>query len=145
MNKTEKSKISSNSNSIEIITQPEVELDAGILESLKTLHQEENQVIVHVHLKIKYPPTRIRIWPNTLLIPQKGGASAKMIQSIGISKAPQWMFINKKTCVFTLIFEGLAKDCQVFDLVEDIPSPNRFQYMGIVRNQSDAYHLAMRV
>ena len=99
------------SNSIEIITQPEVVLDAKLLKSLKTLHQVENQVIVHVHLKIKYPPLRIRIWPNTLLIPCGGGLSAKMIQSIGISKAPQWMSINNNTCVFTLIFEGLTKDC----------------------------------
>ena len=130
-------------NTLEIITRPEVVLDAGLLESLQTLHQEENQVIVHVHLKIRFQPLGIRIWPNTLLIPCGGGSSAKMIQSIGISKAPQWMSINKNTCVFTLIFEGLTKDCQVFDLVEDIPSPNRFQYMGIVRNQTDAYHLAM--
>jgi hypothetical protein len=130
-------------DSIEIITRPEVELDAGLLESLKTLHQEENQVIVHVHLKIRIPPMRIRIWPNTLLIPHEGGPSAKMIQCIGISKAPQWMHIFERSCVFTLIFEGLTKDCLVFDLVEDIPSPNRFQYMGIVRNQTDVYHLSM--
>ena len=131
-------------NTLEIITRPEVELDAGLLESLKTLHQEENQVIVHVHLRIKYPPSRIRIWPNTYLIPREGGASAKMIQCIGISWAPQWMYIFEKSCVFTLIFEGLSKDCQVFDLVEDIPLPDPFEFYGIVRNQTDVYHLSMR-
>jgi hypothetical protein len=103
----------------------------------------KNQVILHVHLKILDPPIKIRIWPNTLLIPYGGGAKARMIQSIGISKAPQWMFVTRKSHVFTLIFEGLTKDCQVFDLVEDIPSVNRFQYLGISRNQSDVYHLSM--
>lgn len=131
-------------NTLEIITRPEVELDADLLESLKTLHQEENQVIVHVHLRIKYPPSRIRIWPTTFLIPREGGTSAKMIQCIGISRAPQWMYIFEKSCVFTLIFEGLSKDCQVFDLVEDIPLPDPFEFYGIVRNQTDVYHLSMR-
>lgn len=128
---------------LEIITRPEVELDAELLESLKTLHQEENQVIVHVHLKINDPPTGMRIWPTTYLIPREGGTSAKMIQCIGISRAPQWMYIFERSCVFTLIFEGLSKDCQVFDLVEDIPLPGPFEFHGIVRNQTDVYHLSM--
>jgi hypothetical protein len=128
---------------MEILTQPEVELDAGLLESLKTLQQEENQVILHIHMKIPDPPIGIRIWPNTVLIPHEGGAKAKMIQSIGISRAPQWMFVPRKSHVFTLIFEGLTKDCHVFDFVEEIPSPGRFQYLGISRNQSDVYHLSM--
>lgn len=135
--------ISSIANTIEIITQPELELDAGLLESLKTLHQAENQVIVHVHLKINDPPLGIRIWPNTLLIPFGGCSPAKMIQCIGISKAPQWMYIFQKSCVFTLIFEGLSKDCQVFDLIEDIYLPYPFEFHGIVRNQTDVYHLSM--
>lgn len=130
-------------NTLEIITRPEVELDADLLESLKTLHQEENQVIVHVHLKINDPPTGMRIWPTTYLIPREGGTSAKMIQCIGISRAPQWMYIFERSCVFTLIFEGLSKDCQVFDLVEDIPLPGPFEFHGIVRNQTDVYHLSM--
>lgn len=130
-------------NTLEIITRPEVELDAGLLESLKTLHQEENQVIVHVHLRINHPPSGIRIWPTTYLIPREGGTSAKMIQCIGISWAPQWMYIFEKSCVFTLIFEGLSKDCQVFDLVEDIPLSDPFEFYGIVRNQTDVYHLSM--
>ena len=131
-------------NTLEIITRPEVVLDAGLLESLQTLHQEENQVIVHVHLKIRFQPLGIRIWPNTLLIPHEGGRPAKMIQSLGISRAPEWMYIFQKSFVFTLIFEGLTKDCQVFDLVEDVPLPDPFEFRGIVRNQTDVYHLSMR-
>jgi hypothetical protein len=137
------SEISPVKNTLEIITRPEVALDADLLESLKTLHQEENQVIVHVHMKIGSPPIGIRIWPNTLLIPHEGGESSKMIQSIGISKAPQWMFVFRKSCVFSLIFEALPKGCQVFDLLEDIPLPDPFEYRGIVRNQTDVYHLSM--
>ena len=130
-------------NTLEIITHPEVEIDAGLLESLKTLHQEENQVIVHVHLKVEDPPLGIRIWPNTLLIPHQGGGKPKMIQAIGISKAPQWQYVNQKNHVFTLIFEGLTKECQVFDLVEDVPVPDPFVFYGITRNQTDVYHLSM--
>lgn len=121
-------------NTLEFITRPEVELDVDLLESLKTLHQEENQVIVHFHLKISNPPSGIRIWPTAYLIPREGGNSAKMIQCIAISWAPQWMYIFEKTCVFTLIFEGLSKDYQVFDLVEDILLPGPFEFYGIVRN-----------
>jgi len=130
-------------NTLEIVTQPKVWLDPGLLESLKTLYQEENQVIVHVHLKVRNPPLGIRIFPSTFLIPREDGPSSKMIQSIGISKAPQWMYIDHKSCVFTLIFEGLAKECQLFDLVEVIPLTDPFEFHGIVRNQTDVYHLSM--
>jgi hypothetical protein len=108
------------------------------------MHQEENQVIVHVHLRVKQPSLGIRIWPNTYLIPHEGGSSAKMIQSIGISTAPQWTFIFERSCLFTLIFEALSKDCVIFDLIEDIPLPDPFEFHGIVRNQTDVYHLSMR-
>ncbi len=131
------------SSSLEIITRPEVELDAGLLESLKTLHQEENQVIVHVHLRVLDPPLGIRIFPSTYLIPREGGENAKLINAIGITRAPQWTYVFNRSHVFTFIFEGLGKDCRVFDLVEDIPLPDPFVFYGIVRNQSDVYHLSM--
>ena len=130
-------------DSTEIITQPEVQLDPELLASLKTRELEETQVIVHVHMKIKEPPVRIRIWPNTYLIPHEGGSDAKLIQALGISFAPQWNLLFNQNHVFTLIFEALPKDCQAFDLVEDIPLPQPFIHFGINRNRTDVYHLAM--
>jgi len=130
-------------NTLEIITRPEVELDAGLLESLKALHQEENQVIVHVHLKIRNTPLGIRIFPSTHLIPREGGECAQLVNSFGITKAPRWKYIFGKHYVFTLIFQGLPKDCKVFDLVEDVPLPDPFVFYGITRNQTDVYHLSM--
>jgi hypothetical protein len=130
-------------DSIEIIMLPEVELDVKLLTSLKTHELEESQVIVHAHMKIKEPPVRIRIWPNTFLIPNEEGSDAKLIQAIGISFAPEWQLFLNRNHVFTLIFEGLPKDCQTFDLVEDIPLPQSFIHFGINRNRTDVYHLAM--
>ncbi|MCH6198613.1 hypothetical protein MMU07_03410 [Aquiflexum sp. LQ15W] len=129
---------------METITKPQVDVDQELLESAKTSVQEENQVIVHVSVSISFPPLGMRIWPSTFLIPRDGSPQAKLLHVEGISKAPQWTIVSGRRYSFTLIFEGLSKDCQVFDLEEDIPSPSRFQYNGIIRNQSDVYRLHLR-
>ncbi|WP_154859435.1 hypothetical protein [Cyclobacterium xiamenense] len=126
---------------MEPLIEPSVELDQALLEGAKTRTREENQVIVHCYLSVPYPPVGVRIWPVTSLVPQGGGVEAKLLHVEGITKSPEWTYVRGEHHLFTLIFEGLPKDCLVFDLVEKISSPNRFHYEGIARNQSDVYKL----
>ena len=42
---------------------------------------------------------------------------------------------------FTLIFTGLPKDCNYFDLFEKIPEPGGFLVKNIKRNNSDVYFI----
>lgn len=125
----------------EITTYPKVEIEEELMNAVLRSIEEEKQVIVHIQLLATEWPMGIRIWPSTFLIPQGGGHKAKLQHLLGISMAPTWTYMSGDSHSFTLIFEGLPKDCQVFDLIEDIDSPGRFAFLGIVRNQSDVYHI----
>jgi hypothetical protein len=99
--------------------------------------QEERQTIVHCTAGDTYA---YRVWPSTFLI-EKGGRRAKLITAYNISFAPQWTLNSGKG--FTLIFEGLSRECKVFDLVEIIPQEGGFEVRDIVRNNSDVYNVEL--
>lgn len=80
-----------------------------------------------------------RIWPSTYLVEKGTGHKAKLLTAFNISFAPQWTYNDGKG--FTLIFEGLSKECAVFDLVEMIPFEGGFEFRDILRNNNDVYHL----
>jgi hypothetical protein len=128
---------------MEIIITPKVEIEEELLHAIKVWTEVENQVVVHIHMKLTEYPMRIRIWPSTYLISREGNVRVKLLNTEGICKAPQWTNIYGNRYSFTLIFEGLPNGCNVFDLLEDVSSPERFEYNGVARNQSDVYHLTM--
>jgi hypothetical protein len=101
---------------------------------VKTLEGEERQTIVHCNCGEDYA---FRIWPNTFLIEHLGGKRAKLITAYNISFAPQWTLNDGKG--FTLIFEGLSKECTSFDLKEIIPEEGGFEVLNIQRNKIDVY------
>lgn len=125
------------------ITIPKVEIDEELLRKAKARTKEEKQIVVHIQVKVPEVPFAIRIWPNTFLLPREGTSPAKLLHAERISMAPQWTIIEKRNYRFTLVFEALSTVCQVFDLVEDIPSFDRFEYRSIQRNKSDVYHLTL--
>lgn len=96
---------------------------------------EENQTIVHC---ICGQDAAYRIWPSTFLIEHNSDKKAKLITAYNISFYPNWTLKNKGE-KFTLIFEGLSKNCVVFDLKEIIPQSGGFEANSIVRNNSDVY------
>lgn len=104
----------------------------------KVLTDEERQTIVHCSCGDVYA---YRIWPNTYLEEKETGKRAKLITAFNISFAPQWTINEGKG--FTLIFEGLSRDCQSFDLVENIAQEGGFFVSGIKRNRSDVYQAAL--
>ena len=99
--------------------------------------EEEKQVTVHC----KYiGSSRIRIWKSTFLCAHNSSHRSKLIHVDNITLYPEWTPLEKvKKTGFTLIFNGLPKDCDQFDLVEDIPEPGGFIVRNIKRNNSDVY------
>jgi hypothetical protein len=76
------------------------------------------------------------------LKPKGSSEVSKLLTAINISFYPEWTRVKPYSRYdFTLIFEGLPKDCTVFDLEEDIPEPGGFFASNIKRNESDVYHL----
>jgi len=103
---------------------------------VKTLESEERQTIVHCSCKADYA---YRVWPSTFLIEHNTKKKARLITAYNISFAPQWTLNEGKG--FTLIFEGLSKHCEIFDLKEIIPQAGGFEVIGINRNKTDVYQV----
>lgn len=125
----------------DIKTKPKVKIDQKLLQKSKALLETERQVVVHIRLQVSEVPSLIRIWPNTFLICGTTHSKSKLLNADRISFAPMWTQIDKRSYRFTLIFEGLPKECTFFDLVEELDTMDRFEYYGIARNQCDIYHL----
>lgn len=102
---------------------------------------DEQVTIVHCTYIVApvLEPIAIRIWPTTYLV-QDDGKRKKLLQGYNITPYPEWKLV-KSGHRFTLIFEGLSKDCTRFDLLEDIPEPGAFRYENIARNNTDVYWL----
>lgn len=120
------------------ITAPEKTTQTEVAEKTETVVCAERQTIVHCTCGDTYA---YRIWPGTYLIEHGSGKRAKLITAYNISFAPQWTLNDGKG--FTLIFEGLSKECSVFDLVEIIPQAGGFEYKNILRNNSDVYNIEL--
>ncbi len=101
----------------------------------ETLPDHERQTIFHCSYN---PEAAVRIWPSTFLIEKESGRRVKLITAFNISFAPEWTFGNTHN-YFTLVFEGLSKECSMFDLVEIIPLPDPFEVRNIARNKTDVY------
>ncbi len=123
-----------------IITKPDVSIDANTLLQLRTITQEESQVVVHCSYTSAGFMDLIRIWPTTYLIDQGSSHKSKLVHAENVSIAPIWTRLEYgQTRVFTLIFSGLPKSCTVFDFIESVPEPNGFEIRNIQRNAADVY------
>ena len=106
---------------------------------VKTLECEERQTIVHCRCDGESSEA-YRIWPSTYLIEHNSDRRAKLLTAFNISFAPAWTLNDGKG--FTLVFEGLSKDCALFDLVEMIPQAGGFEVFNIPRNNMDVYQVS---
>lgn len=103
---------------------------------VKVLESEERQTIVHCRCGEDYA---YRIWPSTYLIEHGSQRRARLLTAYNISFAPEWTLNDGKG--FTLIFEGLSKECFLFDLKEIISQPGGFEALNLARNNSDVYYV----
>lgn len=117
-----------------IITRPHTAPDVTI--EVDLLQLEERTTIVHCTL---VEDSFIRIWPTTYLV-QQNGVRKQLVQSYGIASFPDWGLAHAGHR-FTLVFEGLDRDCPTFTLIEEIPEPGGLIIGPLPRNQSDVYWL----
>ena len=118
---------------------PEVLIES--LPEVLTQINEEQQVILHCSF-LSFPGALIRIWPCTFLIPKNGGDKIPLVHAENISFAPVWTQLEGYgVFTFTLIFNGLPRNCSLFDMVEDINEPGSFIIPDIERNSTDVYRV----
>lgn len=125
------------------IEKVEVEISEDLRKKLrhKVERQNESQVVLHCRMHFDSSFTLVRIWPSTILLPKVGGPVAKLQHAINIPMYPTWLKVSPSPYLFTLIFEGLPKDCDVFDFIEHIPEEGGFICRDILRNASDVYYI----
>lgn len=123
----------------EPLTKPTVDVDT--LASIDPAMLDDSFVYVHCHFSNPSDDMLIRIWRATFLIDQQSATRSQLVHAENISYAPQWTMIRKGDFTFLLIFAGLPKAVQVFDLVEEIPQPGGFVIKNIRRNETDVYHI----
>ena len=121
------------------ITEESIQID----EKLLTLTQDEKEKCTIVHCS--YHATDeyfvgVRIWPSTFLV-QDDGRRCKLIKEFNITRAPQWTYYYSPDARFTLVFEGLSKDCKSFYLQEYIAEEGSFYTDEIPRNNTDVYRV----
>ena len=122
---------------------PTVKIDKRLKEELFSQIQEEGMVILHCSYTAGFG-TSIRIWNTTVLIDKASGTRSGLLHALNITMAPIWMEVPAGSTVrFTLIFLSLPKTCEIFDFLEDIPRPDRFEIRGIKRNKSDVYNVTI--
>ncbi len=114
-----------------------LDIEEEIVAKTKVLESEERQTIVHASCGDAYA---YRIWSSTYLIEHNTKKRARLLMAYNISFAPQWTINDGKG--FTLIFEGLSKECISFDLMEIIPQEGGFEVLNIQRNDLDVYQVS---
>lgn len=126
-----------------IVSQPSVEMDEAVKALLKT--ETEQCTIVHCR-DILIFSNRIRIWPQTVLV-EDTGSTRKLLKAFNISLYPEWTWVRNDSPYhhFTLVFEGLGKECRSFYLDERIPEEFGFYTEQITRNFSDVYEAEILV
>lgn len=120
------------------VLEEKIFIDAELLTNI----EEESQVIIHCTMIADEYANAARIWPSTFIVDNNTGKRCKMVFADGITMYPNWTYIEENSTLnFTLIFNGLPKNCKSFDLVEIIPQAGGFEYRKIPRNKSDVYHV----
>ncbi|HNQ11625.1 MAG TPA: hypothetical protein PKH65_01450 [Bacteroidia bacterium] len=126
------------------IIKPSVYLHPSLKYRLKDLVEEKSQVIIHCEYKGSNlaMEEHIRIWKSTYLFDLDSGKKSWLMHSENIAITPMWTKVPYAGSVrFTLFFEGLPKNCVLFDLIEAIPEQGAFHIENVKRNASDIYHL----
>lgn len=119
-----------------------MELDEELVEEAIENSGIESQVIIHFILVGGPFGCRTRIWPTTYLFPNDSEHVSQLIRAEGITLFPEWTEIQEgQLFKFTLIFEGLPKNCKSFNVEEVIPQPGAMFVGFIQRNETDVYQI----
>ena len=126
-------------------TKPATKTGDEIKEELLAHIDGKGIVIIHCSLTAKND-MQTRIWDTTHLRDNNYKHKSTLLHAKNITLAPEWMDIQEgSTIKFTLIFSALPKNCEVFDLIEDVHDDSRFTILDIEREPKDVYHLILVV
>jgi hypothetical protein len=99
----------------------------------------ESQVTIKFMLA-PFSTDLIRVWKSTYLKPDNSDTVCKLVDKFNIEFPPKWTKVDRnKITWFTLVFEGLPKNCKTFDLFEDALEGRAFHFKDIARNETDIY------
>jgi hypothetical protein len=124
---------------METLIEEKVEIAPELLQQIAV--EVEKQVTVHGLINnLTTQELLVRVWPTIYLIPKDKVQKCKLLHHFNIAMHPEWQYIKRSNSLqFTLIFEGLPKGCDQFDLVEIIPEDGAFEVRNISRNKQDVY------
>ncbi len=119
------------------IEKPQIEIGKATGELIEL--QTERCAIVHCRFFTE-ELCGVRIWPSTFLF-ENNGRKCQLIKAFNISLMPKWTehFVMHDFIRFTLVFEGLSKECGSFRLQEAIAEQYAFHSKEIARNSTDVY------
>jgi hypothetical protein len=121
---------------------PEINEDKAYKLLLQQEISEESQVIVNCSITGVGLNEGIRIWKSTFLYEKGSTRRSKLVHHHNIAFYPNWTILNRgETIRFTLIFTGLSRQCEQFDMIEKIPESGGFEVRNIQRNQNDVYSI----
>lgn len=127
-----------------LIKKPNSKIAPELLRELQALTYEQGQVVVHCLYRSVFGGDLIRIWPTTFLFDCGSDHVSELVTAEKISMYPQWTQVHQGEFYFTLIFTGLPKSCNVFDIIEDCNgSSGAFKVLGITRTTNDVYYVQL--
>ena len=122
-----------------------VKIATGLKMEARCLLQQEAQVTMRCSLKVSKNSNAIRISKETYLIPHGFNYSCPCLK-YAERITTEWTTLKAgRTYHFTLIFFGLPRGCETFDLQEMIKSPSAFVVRNIKRNKTDVYDIILDV
>ncbi len=129
--------------SVSPVRTPVTRMRRSVKKQLREETREEKQVTIHCHYTCTNPyGMYIRIWPTTYLIAHDIQHRSDLLHVENIPVFPIWLAVPPGVRrQFTLIFSGLPKSCNRFDLKEEIPQSGGFFVGDIVRSETDVYHV----
>lgn len=123
-----------------LVVNHEINIDKTTIQQLCNDVSEESQVIVHCCYTELCKKEGIAVEKSTFLYARNSSQKSKMIFCENIPLIPASRGVDLgETINFTLIFKGLPKHCEEFDLIEKTSNRGAFIVRNIIRNNSDVY------
>jgi len=123
-----------------------VKIAPKLLTEVHDILQPEGQVMLHCYVENMESDCALRIWPSTFLVAENNRIKRRLAFVENMAIYPSWQQLPKgRVHQFTLIFPALPPRVKVFNLYEVIPEPGGFVVENIHRNETDVYHVVIKV
>jgi hypothetical protein len=127
-------------------TKIETAINAKAKRQLLNKTSTEAQTVIHGSYKGDFSNDKCRICKPVYLVDSDSLIKSKLVYADGIEFYPKWNNVaDGETKYFTLVFEGLPKECKAFDFIEsEIEWEQPFIEEDIPRNSTDVYYVRFK-